>query len=112
MSPEGFKPPERRKSPYEILGISTQATDKEIGEAFRALAKESHPEIEGGGDEDRFKEISEAYAQIKTSEKRAEYDRSQDPVQKTQAPVPRSNAARRKQATDNLADILKGWLKE
>lgn len=58
---------------YEILGVKRDASDKEIKNAYRNLAKEHHPDI--GGDENKFKEISEAYDILSDKDKKANYDR-------------------------------------
>lgn len=61
------------KDYYEILGISRTATEDEIKKAFRSLAQKYHPDKKGG-DESKFKEVSEAYAVLSDRKKRAEYD--------------------------------------
>ena len=48
------------KDYYKVLGVSDTATDKEIGKAYRKLAKQYHPDANPGSEE-RFKEISAAY---------------------------------------------------
>jgi molecular chaperone DnaJ len=62
---------------YDILGISRGATADEIKKAYRKLARKHHPDVNPGDkeSEDRFKEISEAYAVLSDEKKRAEYDR-------------------------------------
>lgn len=60
------------KSYYDILGVSKNASDKEIKTAFRKLAQKYHPDA--GGDEAKFKEISEAYDTLSNPQKRKEYD--------------------------------------
>ena len=60
------------KNFYDTLGVAETASEKEIKNAFKALAKKYHPDQ--GGDEDKFKEINEAYDTLKNSEKRQEYD--------------------------------------
>lgn len=60
------------KNFYDTLGVAETASEKEIKNAFKALAKKHHPDQ--GGDENKFKEINEAYDTLKTSEKRQEYD--------------------------------------
>lgn len=60
------------KTFYDILGVSKSASDKEIKSAFRKLAQKYHPDA--GGDEDKFKEISEAYETLSDEKKRKEYD--------------------------------------
>jgi curved DNA-binding protein len=60
------------KNFYNILGVAENATDKDIKEAFKGLAKKHHPDR--GGDEKKFKEINEAYDTLKNQQKRQEYD--------------------------------------
>ncbi len=61
------------KNYYEILGVAKGASEDEIKKAFRALAHKFHPDKKGG-DEAKFKEVSEAYAVLSDKKKRAEYD--------------------------------------
>ena len=60
------------KTFYDILGVSKSASDKEIKSAFRKLAQKYHPDA--GGDEAKFKEISEAYETLSDEKKRKEDD--------------------------------------
>jgi molecular chaperone DnaJ len=60
------------KNYYEILGVNKDATPDGIKKAFRQLSKEHHPDI--GGDEDKFKELNEAYSVLSNPEKRMAYD--------------------------------------
>jgi molecular chaperone DnaJ len=53
--------------------VSDTATDKEIGKAYRKLAKQYHPDANPGSEE-RFKEISAAYDVLGDPERRKEYD--------------------------------------
>lgn len=57
---------------YEILGVSKDASADEIKKAFRRAAIENHPDK--GGDEQKFKEINEAYDVLKDPAKRQRYD--------------------------------------
>jgi molecular chaperone DnaJ len=61
---------------YEILGINEKASADEIKKSYRKLAKQYHPDAHPNDKkaEERFKEISEAYAVLKDPDKRAKYD--------------------------------------
>ena len=58
---------------YQVLGVTSSATDKEITRAYRQLAKENHPDT-NPGKEETFKKISAAYDVLGDAEKRKEYD--------------------------------------
>ncbi len=60
-------------NPYEVLGVSKDASEDEIKKAFRKAAHKYHPDKDGG-DEAKFKEINEAYQILSNKEKRAQYD--------------------------------------
>lgn len=60
---------------YQVLGLSREAGEKEIKDAFRQLAMQYHPDRnKDAGAEKRFKEIAEAYAVLSDPEKRKIYD--------------------------------------
>ncbi len=61
------------KDYYNILGIPKGSSPDEIKKAFRKLAHQYHPDKQGG-DEQKFKEIGEAYGVLGDDKKRAEYD--------------------------------------
>ena len=54
---------------YEVLGVSKSASEDEIKKAFRKAAVKYHPDKEGG-DEEKFKEVNEAYEVLKDKQKR------------------------------------------
>lgn len=60
---------------YEILGVGKNALGIQIIQAFRKLAKELHPDKEGG-DGEKMRELNEAYDVLSDDAKRAEYDLS------------------------------------
>ena len=60
------------KNYYDILGIDRKASQDEVKKAFRKLAQKHHPDK--GGDEAKFKEITEAYSVLSDEKRRREYD--------------------------------------
>ncbi len=61
------------KDYYKILGVERGASEDEVKKAFRKLAHAHHPD-KSGGDEAKFKEISEAYSVLSDKKKREQYD--------------------------------------
>lgn len=67
--------PEKRDY-YEVLGLQKNATKEQIKAAYRKLALQHHPDRnKSSGAEEKFKELSEAYAVLSDDNKRAEYDK-------------------------------------
>ena len=63
--------------PYKVLGVDRNATDEEIKQAYRRLAKKYHPDLNPGDQEAalRMQEVNAAYEQIKNPEKaQSQYD--------------------------------------
>ncbi len=68
------------KDYYKTLGVGREATESEIRQAYRRLARKHHPDLNPGDKsaEARFKEINEAYEVLSDAEKRKKYDRYGD----------------------------------
>jgi curved DNA-binding protein len=66
----------KTKDFYEVLGVPRTASQKDIGAAFRKLARKYHPDLNSGDKqaEARFKELSEAHEVLSDPKKRALYD--------------------------------------
>jgi molecular chaperone DnaJ len=58
---------------YKVLGVPSEATEKEVTRAYRKLAKQYHPDANPGS-EDKFKQIASAYDVLGDADKRKEYD--------------------------------------
>ena len=61
---------------YKTLGVSKDASAADVKKAYRKLARDNHPDSNPGNKaaEERFKDISEAYAVLSNAEKRKQYD--------------------------------------
>ena len=64
------------KDYYATLGVTKTATEKELKQAYRKLARKFHPDVNPGDKaaETRFKEINEAYEVLGDADKRRKYD--------------------------------------
>ena len=60
---------------YSMLGVSSNANDKELKMAYLKLAKKYHPDIYKGVNRDHFKKVNEAFSVLKNPHKRVEYDK-------------------------------------
>src|SRR6266545_3067636 len=66
-----------RRDYYDVLGVPRSASEKDIRQAYRKLARQYHPDLNPNDKqaEARFKEIGQAYEVLGDSEKRKLYDR-------------------------------------
>lgn len=71
------------KDYYAVLGVSPNADDQQIKQAYRKLARQHHPDVNPGDKraEDRFKEINEAYQALGDPERRRKYDELREQYQ-------------------------------
>ena len=76
---------------YRTLGVPVTATQEQIKQAFRALAKALHPDLNRGQDTTRaFQTVNEAYGVLSDPDQRAAYDQTGSPQA---APRPRGGAS-------------------
>lgn len=67
----------KKRDYYEVLGVNKKASQEEIKNAYRRLAKKYHPDVNPDNKkeaEEKFKETAEAYEVLSDPEKRAQYD--------------------------------------
>src|SRR4029453_16021777 len=64
------------KDYYETIGVSREASEDQIRNAYRKLARKHHPDVNPGAKtaEEKFKEINEAYSVLSDPQKRKQYD--------------------------------------
>lgn len=72
---------------YQVLGVSRDASADDIKRAYRRLARQYHPDVTGGTHEDqeKFKEVSNAYEVLSDPRKREVYDLGGDPLRSSGA---------------------------
>ncbi len=63
------------RDPYEVLGVSKDASAAEIKKAYRRLSKKYHPDLnKEPGAEEKFKQVNEAYEILSDPQKKAQFD--------------------------------------
>ena len=62
---------------YDLLGVAQDASDKDIRQAYRKLARQYHPDVNPGdaSAEEKFKQINEAHGVLSDADKRSKYDK-------------------------------------
>ena len=91
---------------YKILGVSEQAEEEQIKQAYRRLAKKYHPDLNPNDSEaeEKFKNVVEAYETLGDTDKRKEYDLKKT---KTGDGRKRESTASAKSPDKNMADFTK-----
>lgn len=91
---------------YNILGVSEQAEEEQIKQAYRRLAKKYHPDLNPNDSEaeEKFKNVVEAYETLGDADKRKEYDLKKT---KTGDGRKRESTASAKSPNKNMADFTK-----
>ncbi len=91
---------------YNILGVSEQAEEEQIKQAYRRLAKKYHPDLNPNDSEaeEKFKNVVEAYETLGDADKRKEYDLKRT---KTGDGRKRESTASAKSPDKNMADFTK-----
>ncbi len=90
------------QTPYEVLGVKSDAGPDDIRKAYRKLAKELHPDLNPGKPEAeaRFKTVTAAYDLLSDADKRARYDRGE---------IDESGAERPRYSYRPHAEGAQGW---
>jgi curved DNA-binding protein CbpA len=73
--------PRKRRDYYQVLGIPSDAGEREIRSAYRGLAKRYHPDTGDGSSEEKFRDVQDAYDVLGDPEKRRRYDEHRRPPQ-------------------------------
>ncbi|MET1042858.1 MAG: DnaJ domain-containing protein [Microbacteriaceae bacterium] len=98
-------------SPYEVLGVSPDASTHELRKAYRKMLRATHPDT--GGNPVRFHAVQRAWEKVGTPEARATYDRGRSAPQQEQVWAPA--APRKRQDTRPTARSYGhpgGWSRE
>ncbi len=81
--------------PYETLGLARSATEQEIKQAFKTLARKFHPDLHPGDKsaEAKFKDVSAAHDLLKDKEKRRRFDAGEIDASGAEKPQQRPTTA-------------------
>jgi curved DNA-binding protein CbpA len=81
------------RDPYQILGVSPDASDDEIRKAYHARARRLHPDVVGESGLDEMRQLNQAWAILKDLERRATHDAAQGRVRRPAPDGPATSAA-------------------
>jgi curved DNA-binding protein len=99
--------PARFRDYYEILEVPRTATEAQIKEAYRCLARKHHPDLHPEAEKDqhtrRMQEINEAYSVLGSKESRAKYDQFGEHWQEGPVPPPAGERGQRPSAAQEEA---------
>jgi hypothetical protein len=95
---------------YALLGISATADADEVTRAFRALAKQSHPDaVPDAAAAERFRDIATAYAVLGDRRTRVEYDRVRAEIRLPTAPAPAAAPVRTSKSAAKPWSAKRAW---
>jgi len=108
---------ESKKTHYSVLGLETTATEAEIKDAYRALAKKNHPDkftSDNTSKQERLmKQLNAAYAVLKDPETRLEYDRSMGVKEESSPTTDNVNESdEMKMCKEEMLDAARRWWKK
>jgi len=74
MGGAGQPPVTEERDPYQVLGVSADASDDEIRKAYHARARRLHPDVVGEAGLDDMRELNQAWSVLKDADRRDSYD--------------------------------------
>lgn len=80
--------------PYRVLGVPRGVSDEQLHDAYRRLVKLHHPDR--GGDPERFKDIQQAYEELRDRPRNPRMDGVEDRIRKMEADLREAYAARQR----------------
>jgi len=95
--------------PYETLGVSPDADEKEIRRARRRLAKKYHPDVGPGASNEKFRAVQDAYDILMDPRKRAAYDRTRATAARSRQAPPSQGASPRQATFVHHLDLRNVW---
>lgn len=96
----------RQHDLYAVLGVSPDASEEAIHQAYRSLARRYHPDLHPGSDDDAFQHVAAAYGVLGDGRRRRAYDRQHPrvtagPTAQRRAPAPSGAASPQRSAAED-----------